>query len=432
MKYGLDRTQAPQFGEIDCSGPKSCLLHILGESGHGPCVFVIKGNRSYTINTILIIYYWSPTISTGFLTDNTPYLFNCYKMVKVLLTGASGFVATHILKILLDKDYHAVATVRSQEKALWIDKIFSEKKNFYTIENVPDIAADGAFDHVFKQHPDLKYVIHTASPFFRPSSDPENTILKPAIKGTTNILKAVKEHGPAVEHVVITSSFAAIMDPSLKGGIVGKPSLTYTEKTWSPVTYDQAAKNLDLTYVGSKTVAEQSFWKFIKEEGVKFSGTTINPSYVFGPILQEVKNADALNTSNAVLYKLMKSTPSDRIDNIIALAVDVRDVALAHVLAIEKKESAGQRWFLTSDYFTSYDALKVLAKDFPELNAAHVPTDYDEKATFADLAKFDNHLTSEQTGIQYYPIEKTLEDTFKSLILAEKNWDNVKFSGDQY
>lgn len=353
-------------------------------------------------------------------------------MVKVLLTGASGFVATHVLKILLDKEYHVVATVRSEEKAQWIDKIFSEKKSGYTIEYVKDISTNGAFDEVFKKHPDLKYVIHTASPFFRPSSDPENTILKPALQGTTNILKAVKAHGPAVEHVVITSSFAAILDPNLKGGVVGNPKLTYTEETWSPVTYDQAAQNLDLTYVGSKTVAEQAFWKFIKEEGVKFSGTTINPSYVFGPILQEVKNADALNTSNAVLYKLLKSTPSDRIDNLIALAVDVRDVALAHVLAIEKKEAAGQRWFLTSDYFTSYKALEVLREDFPDVNAAHVPPDYDEKAAFADVAKYDNHLTSEQSGIQYYPLEKTLQDTFKSLILAEKNWDNVKFSGDQF
>lgn len=345
-------------------------------------------------------------------------------MVKVLLTGASGFIATHVFKILLDKGFYVVGTVRSQEKASWLDKIFSAQNSSYEIEFVEDISTDGSFDEVFKKHSDIKYVIHTASPFFRPSSDPEKTILKPAIKGTTNILKAIKQHAPQVEHVVITSSFAAILNHYLEGGFFGDPSYVYSEKSWSALTYEESVGNLDLTYNGSKNLAERAFWKFIKEENVNFSGTSINPPYVFGPMLQEVKVEKDLNTSNGVLYKLLRSRLIEKVENSVGIAVDVRDAALAHVLAIEKKQAIGQRWFVTSDYFTSYGVLQLLKKNFPELKTAQAPSDYDEKKFLVGAAKIDNHLTNEQSGIQYIPIEETLKDTFKDLIRVEKIWSS--------
>ena len=43
-------------------------------------------------------------------------------------------------------------------------------------------------------------------------------MLDPAIVGTTGILKAVKAHAPSVKRVVITSSFASILDPKRMEG----------------------------------------------------------------------------------------------------------------------------------------------------------------------------------------------------------------------
>lgn len=319
------------------------------------------------------------------------------------------------------------ATVRSQEKADWINEQFVNHQSNYSIEFVKDISADGAFDEVFKKHPDVKYVIHTASPFYYTKSDPENSILKPAINGTTNILKAIKSYAPAVEHVVITSSFAAILDPTRilagTGTALNDPTTIYTEKSWCSLTYKQSAENLGgVTYIGSKKLAEEAFWKFIKEEGVKFSGTTINPPYVFGPVLQQIKNAEALNTSSEILYQLLKSGPEEKLENSALLQVDVRDVALAHVLAIERKEAAGQRWFVTPGYYTTYDALAVLKNHFSEYKGPAAPSDYDREAYIAKFSKIDNHVTNEQSGLKYHTLEQTLIDSFKSLIEAEKTW----------
>ena len=87
-------------------------------------------------------------------------------MTRVLLTGASGFIAAHTLDILLEQGHSVVGTVRSQEKA---DKIKAQYKGKYddklSFAIVPDIAQPGAFDEAVKSDPPFEAVLHTASPF---------------------------------------------------------------------------------------------------------------------------------------------------------------------------------------------------------------------------------------------------------------------------
>ena len=63
------------------------------------------------------------------------------------------------------------------------------------------------------------------------SKDVEKDILQPAIKGTTEILKSAKEHGPTVKRIIITSSFAALASSSHH-----PVDHVYTEKDWNPVS----------------------------------------------------------------------------------------------------------------------------------------------------------------------------------------------------
>lgn len=106
----------------------------------------------------------------------------------------------------------------------------------------------------------------------------------------------------------------------------------------------------------------------------------------------------------------------------IALDVDVRDAALAHVLSIEKEEAIGQRTFITPGYFTAFDTLRVLQKHFPELKVAQIPAGYDNKNELDSKSRFENHLTNKQSGIKYYSSEQTLVNTYKSLIEQSKKW----------
>ncbi|KAJ3577102.1 hypothetical protein NPX13_g3465 [Xylaria arbuscula] len=149
-------------------------------------------------------------------------------MPKVLLTGGSGFIATHILQLLLSRGHDVITTVRSEEKAKIIRDAHPGAK--LTVAIVPDIAVDGAFDEVMQKFTDIEYVQHTASPFHFKITDPKE-LLDPAIKGTTSILHAIKKYAPSVKRVIVTSSFAAILDAS-KLGDSSKAQHTARPRRW--------------------------------------------------------------------------------------------------------------------------------------------------------------------------------------------------------
>ena len=161
-----------------------------------------------------------------------------------------------------------MTTVRSKAKG---DQILAKHGNLpagkLSYDVVSDIAADGAFDKVsvlealradgdtsrwthcglqaVQSDPPFDYVIHTASPFHFKFTDPVEGILNPAINGTTGILKAIKAFAPSVKRVVITSSFAAIVN-------LVEPPAVYDESSWNPVTWDVAVADRAQTYRGSK------------------------------------------------------------------------------------------------------------------------------------------------------------------------------------
>ena len=91
-------------------------------------------------------------------------------------------------------------------------------------------------------------MIHAASPFLAEFNDPIKDLLDPAIQGTTGILKAIQNHAPGVKRVVITSSFAAIVNPD-------HPPKVYDESSWNPVTWDEAVADRAKAYRGSKVRA---------------------------------------------------------------------------------------------------------------------------------------------------------------------------------
>jgi nucleoside-diphosphate-sugar epimerase len=98
-------------------------------------------------------------------------------------------------------------------------------------------------------------------------TDTKKDLLDPAILGTTGVLKAIKKNAPTVKHVVITSSFASILDAS-KGNY---PGHTYSEKDWNPITLEEADLNPAYGYRASKTFAEKAAWEFVEKEKPNFT-----------------------------------------------------------------------------------------------------------------------------------------------------------------
>jgi nucleoside-diphosphate-sugar epimerase len=84
---------------------------------------------------------------------------------RILLTGANGFVGSHILDQLLTHGHSVRAVVRSQPKASQILADFPSYGSRLDFGIVPDIASPGAFDHAVVSDAPFDIVIHTASPF---------------------------------------------------------------------------------------------------------------------------------------------------------------------------------------------------------------------------------------------------------------------------
>lgn len=151
----------------------------------------------------------------------------------ILISGGSGFIGSHIVRVFLSAGYAVRAVVRSHSSAEKVLQSHPAYSNQLTFTIVPDITVAHAFDDAVRG---VTRVIHSASPFITTVTDNETELLLPAISGTTEILRSVKDHAPQVQHVVVTSSFAAANDFSQ--GL--RPGYTYIEEDWNPITYEAA------------------------------------------------------------------------------------------------------------------------------------------------------------------------------------------------
>eukprot|EP00127_Corallochytrium_limacisporum_P005835 Clim_evm16s212 gene=Clim_evmTU16s212 len=237
----------------------------------------------------------------------------------VLITGANGFIASHIVYKLLQSGYKVRGTVRSvtPEKTSHLTSMPNADKN---LELVTATLKTGQFDDYVK---DVEYVMHTASPFSLNVKDPQEDLIKPALEGTESVLASVNKFGKNVKRVIVTSSMAAVMDEPVSGH-------TYTEEDWN--TKSSLTRQ---PYYYSKTLAERKAWEMAKEQD-QWDLVTINPLMVLGPSFN-----NSLNESPSLLTRMAKGAFPTYLNMWFGIT-DVRDVAAVHVAAMEKKEASGR------------------------------------------------------------------------------------------
>ncbi|CAF3563258.1 unnamed protein product [Fusarium graminearum] len=337
-------------------------------------------------------------------------------MTKVLLTGGSGFIAAHTLEQLLEKDYSIVTTVRSEDKAQKIRNAFPDKVKDGKLEIVivTDIAKPDAFDQVAKT-PGLDAVIHVASPFHFNITDPKKDLIDPAVIGTTGILKALHASAPNVKRVVITSSFAAIIDEAK----FTDGSHVFSEKTWNPVTIDDITRSDTTAYRASKTLAERAAWDFVAEKKPSFDLVTVCPPLVLGPVSKHLATLESINTSNARIVNLLRGEWKDEIPPCtpVPLWIDVRDAARAHVRGLEEPSAGGKRLFTTAGLFSHREIVDIIAEKFPEFKDRLPGPEVKggELPPKDQIFGIDNKETNELLKIDWLTVEKSMTDLVESL-----------------
>lgn len=336
-------------------------------------------------------------------------------MTSVFVSGATGYIAQHIVKTLIENNYKVVGSVRSTEKGEKMKKLLRSANFNYEVVN--DIQKEGSFNDALKNHPEVTVFLHTASPFHFQAKDVEKEMLMPAINGTKNALMAIKKYAPQVKRVVVTSSIAAIKVEAKENDSL----FVTTEKTWNPISWEEALSNPISGYRGSKTFAEKAAWEFVEMEKPLFILSTVNPVIVFGPQAFDSEVNETLNTSAEMINKLLKLKPDDPVPPSNNAFIDVRDVAKAHIVAFESEDAANQRLLLSESRFSSQLVLDLIHKNFPQLKLRiplGVPGIYPDTSK---LSKTDNSKTKAIVGFPFIALEKSVVDTVQQIVTAEKH-----------
>lgn len=241
------------------------------------------------------------------------------KSTPICVTGASGYIASHIIAGLLKAGYRVRGSVRRDSASYpWLTALDGAAERLELMQ--ANLLERGSFDALVDG---CQAVLHTASPYVINVNDPQKELVEPAVQGTTTVLDSCLRTS-SVKRVVLTSSIAAITDEP-------DPAKTYREEEWN--TRSSLQRN---PYHYSKTMAERAAWNFMDERRPRFDLVTINPSLVLGPSL-----GPEINTSPGMLRDIMTGVYPAIMDLNWGF-VDVRDVATAHILAMENPAAKGR------------------------------------------------------------------------------------------
>ena len=275
-------------------------------------------------------------------------------MEKVLITGASGYIALHCIVESLKNGFSVKASLRNMSRE---DEVRKAVKRETDDDNLEVCKLDLLDDEGWEEAAwDCDYLLHTASPFITYEPKDENELIKPAKEGTLRALRAANKAG--IKKIVLTSSIAAIA--------YGHEKNIVTEDDWTDTTQDVGA------YTKSKTLAEKAAWDFIKsKENNSMVMTTIHPGFVFGPLLSN----DTKGASADLMIRIMTGK-FPAIPAIYFTVADVRDIAMLHVKALKNKESDGRRLLTTSgEGYHMKKISKILNDDgFKKAPTSELPT----------------------------------------------------------
>lgn len=351
----------------------------------------------------------SPNISTALNPPST-----------VLVTGANGFIGSHVVSQLLQAGYKVIGSVRSEKKAT---QLLATHNNgnlsaalIQDIANVESIL--GALKAVLGPQESISGILHLAAPFSYNVEDYERDLMLPAVQGSRAILQVAQIC--SVRRVVHTNSFACIYDANAGPS----PAKVYTAEDWSPLTFDDGATapNAPAAYRAAKAVAEREAFFFMKQvAGLPFDFISCCPAMVFGPFLETVlpDGPASINQSNKIVWDIVSSGEGQEVPPTKGpVWVDVRDVAKAHVVALGTPELGGSRLLLAEGVYCNQEIADEARKLFPE-HKSRIPRGEPGKREADTHFKVDASDEAKRLGITWRNLRDTLQDLVPQLYAIE-------------
>jgi nucleoside-diphosphate-sugar epimerase len=334
----------------------------------------------------------------------------------VLVTGGSGYLASWIVKCLIDGGHSVHTTVRD----------LSNRKHYAHLEQLSvgtgrlkiyaaDLLKPGSFDEAMAG---CDIVIHAASPFvIQGIKDVQRELLEPAVRGTENVLGSVNRVS-SLRRVVLTSSIAAIYGDATE--LNEKRKTAFTEEDWN----DTSSASYQ-PYPYSKTLAEREAWKIAREQ-TRWDLVVLNPGFILGPAL----GGKTDGTSQMIMRNFGDGTYKTGMIDVWYGFVDVRDVAEAHVKAAFDPQARG-RYIISGKSGSMLEVASILRTEFgkryplptrkvPKFLVWLVPSiaGFDRRFVSHNVGvplSLDNAKSRKELGITYRPLETTVIEHFRQL-----------------
>jgi nucleoside-diphosphate-sugar epimerase len=337
----------------------------------------------------------------------------------ILVTGANGYVASWLVKKLLDEGLTVHAAVRdphNEKKIAHLKKLAQDSKGTLKFFE-GDLMKPGSYKAGMEG---CELVYHTASPFTSNYKDAQKELIDPAVNGTANVLNTAKEV-ESIKRVIVTSSCAAIYTDCID--TVNAPGGKLTEEVWNTTA------SVDYQpYSYSKTLAEQKAWEIEKTQD-KYDVVTINMCLVLGPTLNPGNPSESMDILKMFGDGQMKMGAP----KIGMGIVDVREVAEAHFRAGFTPEAHGR--YITAAHNSNFlemgqalapkygDTFPLPKKALPKWLLMLVGPMTNKLFTRRFIKNnvnipwnADNSKIKKELGMTFRPLQETMEDSFQVLI----------------
>ncbi|KAK6949297.1 hypothetical protein Daesc_009371 [Daldinia eschscholtzii] len=333
----------------------------------------------------------------------------------VVVTGANGYIGSHIVDQFLQRGYRVRGTVRAVSRDQWMKEYFDKKyPGKFELAEVPDMVVSGAYDEAVKG---ASGFVHAAAPAMDSMQSPDPHVrVKIVVDSTVRALESAARE-PGIKRVVLTSSSGSAVFP-----IANKPvsidSNTWNEysikEAFSPPPYEGEKRMVDV-YYASKTMGEQAAWEWVRLHKPHFTFNAVLPDFNTGAPINVARQAS--RSTAGMISVLIEKGEALKPEDVVfppQWYIDVRDDAALHVAALIYPDVVDERLFGFAYPFNVNDVIRTLKALYPKHKFGDEIADAGR-----DLCTVTNERAEELlkrvTGHGWTSLEESIKDTAEAL-----------------